>query len=107
VDEVSIWDAAASKSLFRFPVPASDRSAVRCLAFSSKGRYLATGFGVLEARPAGVNHFGGVVQVWDANTGQAVVTLRRHASPVLSIAFSPDGMRLASGSDHIEQAIKV
>jgi hypothetical protein len=37
--------------------------------------------------------------LWDANSGQELQTLKGHALAVLSVAFSPDGKRLATGSD--------
>jgi WD40 repeat protein len=37
------------------------------------------------------------VKVWDARTGQQTLTLKGHTAPVWSLAFSPDGKRLASG----------
>jgi tetratricopeptide (TPR) repeat protein len=38
------------------------------------------------------------VKVWDARTGQEVLTLRGHTDVVRSVCFSPDGRRLASAS---------
>jgi hypothetical protein len=40
----------------------------------------------------------GNVRVWDAHTGQETLTLKGHADMVRSLAFSPDGQRLASAS---------
>jgi WD40 repeat protein len=38
------------------------------------------------------------VKVWDAATGQETLSLKEHTGPVMSVAFSADGKRLASGS---------
>jgi WD40 repeat protein len=41
------------------------------------------------------------VKLWDAVTGQELATLKGHGDTVLSVAFSPDGKTLATGSgDH-------
>ena len=38
------------------------------------------------------------MRVWDAATGDCVATLEGHSGDVTSVAFSPDGSRIASGS---------
>ena len=38
------------------------------------------------------------VKVWDATSGQETLTLRGHTGPCHSVAFSPDGKRIATGS---------
>jgi WD40 repeat protein len=43
--------------------------------------------------------FDKTVRVWDADTGKELAVLHGHSGDVLSVSFSPDGKRLASGSD--------
>ena len=45
------------------------------------------------------------MKVWDAHTGKEVRTLQGHTKQVRSVAFSPDGAHLASGSD--DNTVKV
>ena len=54
------------------------------MAFSPDGKRLAS---------AGQDE---TVKVWDAGTGQEILTLKGHTEHVTSVAFSPDGKRLAS-----------
>ncbi len=45
------------------------------------------------------------IRVWDLATGQSIATLEGHSARVWSVAFSPDGTRLASGSS--DQTIRL
>jgi WD40 repeat protein len=47
----------------------------------------------------------GKVKVWDSRSGELVRTLHGHTGIVSSLAFSPDGKRLYSGSR--DQTVKV
>ena len=38
-------------------------------------------------------------KVWDAQSGQELLTLSGHSNLVLSVAFSPDGGRIVTGSE--------
>ena len=38
------------------------------------------------------------VRLWDATTGHPIGEPLRHDNSVMSVAFSPDGRRIASGS---------
>jgi WD40 repeat protein len=42
------------------------------------------------------------VKVWDAQTGQELLSLKGHASIVNGVAFSPDGKRLASAGNELK-----
>ncbi len=70
-------------------------SPVRSVAFSPDGKRIAS------ARSDGI----GIVDVWDAATGQETLTLKGHTSYVESLAFSPDGNRIASAS--ADKTVKV
>ncbi|WP_437616213.1 pentapeptide repeat-containing protein [Sorangium sp. So ce834] len=56
------------------------------VAFSSDGALLATGHS-------------GRITLWDVQTGSALRVLDSHSGTVTSLAFSPDGYTLASGSE--------
>ena len=45
------------------------------------------------------------MRVWDAASGECVATLKGHSDWVTSVAFSPDGSRIASGSG--EKTVRV
>jgi eukaryotic-like serine/threonine-protein kinase len=62
------------------------------LAFSRDGRRLAS----TDEK---------VVKIWDIESGGKPISLKGHAAQVWSLAFSPDGDRLASGS--LDGAIKL
>src|SRR5206468_4258081 len=43
------------------------------------------------------------VKVWDAATGQEILSLRGHTGAVTSVCFSPDGKRILSGGGEFEK----
>jgi len=63
------------------------RFAIRALAFSPDGVYLATAGDAQSAR------------IWNVNTGRPAVTLRGHTAGINSIKFSPDGRFIVTASD--------
>ncbi len=40
----------------------------------------------------------GTAKVWDARTGTPLLELKGHTDEVTSVAFSPDGTRIVTGS---------
>ncbi len=63
-------------------------SAVASVCFSPDGRRLASGGGAFN-KPC-------EVRVWDAATGQDLLSLKGHTAAVRSVAFSPDSRRIVS-----------
>jgi WD40 repeat protein len=83
---VRVWDVASGRQLLGLPIGYG--IATWSMAFSPNGRRLALGSGLA----------GGTVTVYDVGTGQVLLTLQGHVQRVTSVAWSPDGQRLASSS---------
>jgi WD40 repeat protein len=89
---VKVWDAKTGAPLAALPRLAA---AIQGLALSPDGRLLASASAAWDQRKDG--YVGGEVRVWDLQTGAARFTL---AAPTVNcVAFSPDGGRLACGSE--------
>jgi WD40 repeat protein/serine/threonine protein kinase len=88
---IRIWDLRRDMHDPEPAVPervlAGHAGEVWCLSFSHDGRRLASGSADRTVR------------IWDVESGQEILTLRKHPSGVNSVAFSPDGQLLVSSSD--------
>jgi WD40 repeat protein len=88
--QVVSWDAKSGREVSRVPLSgATGNSYYPCQAISRDGSLVAIGSD-LRSTPA--------VLVWDGASGKLLATLEGHARDITSVAFSPDGKTLASGS---------
>ena len=92
--EVKLWDAQTGQELLSLPLqrPGGGRSVDSyrvSIAFSPDGRRFAISGGQTGPIP-GL----GEVKIWDAQTGQELLTAENTAQ-MFAVAFSPDGKRLA------------
>src|SRR5579884_82980 len=93
------WDAATGKEVSRL---ADFRDGISAAAFSADGRFAAV---VSAGKRVGDVWTPGAdtdVHLWDLTANREVKTLRGHEKTPFTLAFSPDGLRLASaGRDHV------
>ncbi|OAX34914.1 WD40 repeat-like protein [Rhizopogon vinicolor AM-OR11-026] len=85
-ERIIIWDVGSRQKVLEPPVKHTDWANAVCLSPDGK-RFASAG----DKR----------VIVWDAETGTELATFAGHRKEVLTVAFSPDGLKLSSGSaDH-------
>jgi len=83
----SLWDSSTGTQVRTFTPPGPPVPSVTALAVSPDGRTLAV---------AGeADH---ITRLWDVQTGRDLQTFQGHTGEVQSVAFSPDGKSLLSGS---------
>lgn len=88
--ELRLWCAESLTTLFAIQQP--QRQAPYALAFSPCGQYLASG----TWWEKGMEKM--AIRLWDVTSGENIATLWGHPTDIQSLAFSPNGTLLATGS---------
>lgn len=102
---IRLWNVATGEAL---AVLRGHKDGVNTLAFGPDGKWLASATG-LQAYGGNMNpyekyiagqgaSFPAEVKVWDMEKREPIMTLTGHVRSILSLAISPDGKRLATGS---------
>jgi WD40 repeat protein/tRNA A-37 threonylcarbamoyl transferase component Bud32 len=89
--EVRVWDLVTRQEVFALR---GHTEPVWSVAFSPDGLRLVSSSGIWMGNRPGERP--GEVKIWDAVTGQELLTLRGYKQYIFSARFSPDGNRLAT-----------
>ncbi|KAJ3522097.1 hypothetical protein NMY22_g12034 [Coprinellus aureogranulatus] len=94
---VRVWDVQSGQVVL---APFIHDRGVNTVAFSPDGSKIVSGSGDSSAFNLFRSYASGqVIQVWDAHNGSLLLgPLKGHSDWVQDVAFSPDGLKIASGS---------
>ncbi len=92
---IRLWDARTATHLATL---VGHQREITAVAFSPDGNTLATGDGVVRWRRTEKEGIESEVRVWNKRTGKLITVLKGHTQSIYCVAFSPDGMTIATGS---------
>jgi WD40 repeat protein/serine/threonine protein kinase len=90
---LKVWDAVTGQETFALH---GHTGPVSSVSFSPDGKRIVSASAVAGDIPFGDSP--GEIKLWDATTGQEPLTLKAHTGHVNSVAFSPNGNHIVSGS---------
>ena len=96
---VRVWDALTGKELLKLK---DYKHEVKSVDVSPDGKNLATPDGAFDKKK---QSFIGTIRIRETSTGKDVRKLSGHTGAVESVAYSPDGKLLASGSE--DRTVKI
>jgi len=89
---LKVWDTESGREIMTLEGHAGE---VRCLAFNPDGSRIVSSGGWADTSQQVDDK---TLRVWDAQSGAELMILRGHEDWIRSVAFSPDGRRIASCS---------
>jgi WD40 repeat protein len=96
---LKVWDVATGQEILSFTGRTGE---VTSVSYSPDGKRIVCGSGGQDQQG---DPLPGEVKMWDAATGQELLSLKGHLGNVRSVAYSPDGRCIVSGSE--DHTIKV
>lgn len=88
-----LWDLTTGREVVTF---SGHSQPIRSVAFSPDGRRIVTGTGPTTDISSGGED--NTAKMWDVASGRELLTLKQQPGAVLSVAFSPEGNRILTGT---------